>query len=189
MKTYYFKFTGLPFVYTAIKAANKVIAQNVVKKYRDDGVCFEAKDIALSFDDLHNGRFKYSQLRHIQQMQNYKIKNSINGVDYILTLRKNKNLDDLIQHYAMFPSIQKANIVTIGGKSYFGLKNTPKLTDYIMTLLGVSETPKELQQKDAFIPICMFSPTKEKPQDVKLLKEEKEEKFIPFGDNDSSNVQ
>ena len=171
--TFYYKFTKLPFVYVKVEASNKTIADAGVSKYRSDFIRFGAKQVAISFDDLYSVRFTHKLLKDIAEVANYEITESKDGKSYVVELPKNSLLDALKAIYSDVPGIKDANIFIIGGRSCFGVKNTPKFTKWMMEQLGTSETPKELKQKDAFIPICIFKETKNAPtekQEVKLLK-------------------
>ena len=170
--TFYYKFTKLPFVYVQVEASNKTIADAGVSKYRSDFIRFDAKQIAVSFDDYHRGRFSCYDLCNIAEVSNYEITESKDGKSYILELPKNSLLDALKAIYSDVPGIKDANIFIISGRSCFGVKNTPKFTKWMMDQLGTTDVPKELKQKDAFIPICIFKETKNtstEKQEVKLL--------------------
>ena len=170
--TFYYKFTKLPFVYVQVEASNKTIADNIVSKYRSDFIRFDAKQIAVSFDDYHRGRFSCYDLCNIAEVSNYEITESKDGKSYILELPKNSLLDALKAIYSDVPGIKDANIFIISGRSCFGVKNTPKFTKWMMEQLGTMDVPKELKQKDAFIPICIFKETKNtstEKEEVELL--------------------
>jgi len=169
---FYYKFTRLPFVYAKVAANNKTIADNIVSKHRSDFIRFDAKQIAVSFDDYDEERFERKSLMSIQEVANYEITESKDGKSYILELPKNNLLEAIKAIYSDVPGIKDANIFIISGRSCFGVKNTPKFTKWMMEQLGTMDVPKELKQKDAFIPICIFKETKNtstEKQEVKLL--------------------
>jgi len=174
--TFYYKFTKLPFVYSMVEASNKTTADAGVSKYRSDFIRIDAKQVAVTFDDYRNQRFTLKMLSSIKEMANYEITDSKDGKSYIVELPKNSLLDALKAIYADVPGIKDANIFIIGGRSSFGVKNTPKFTQWMMGQLGLTEVPNELKKKDVFIPICIFKETKNTPtekQEVKLLEDSK----------------
>ncbi len=173
-KPYFFKFTGLPYVYSVVTAHTKPAAQAEVALYRDDAVCFEQDTLAVSFKHYHEAMFNCRLLPAIEQYENYKVKSALTGEEKVVTLKKNKLLESLIEYYSAPdgpPGIKSASIFTIGTKKAFGLKNSEKLKAWVVKQIGVE--PLEMKQKQAFIPICFFSVTKEKAeekQEVKMLK-------------------
>lgn len=177
-KPFFFKFTGLPYVYSVVMAHTKPSAQMEAALYRDDAVCFEQDALALSFKHYHEHRFTHKQIENIEQFENYKLKSAFDGEECVVTLKKNKLLESLIEHYYTPdgpPGVKSASIFTIGTKKAFGLKNSEKLKAWVIDKIGVE--PLEMKQKQTFIPICFFSVTKEKVeerQEVKMLKNEKD---------------
>lgn len=177
-KPYFFKFQNLPYVYSVVMAHTKPAAQAVVSQYRDDAVCFEADTPSVSFRHYHEARLNHRPLCDIEQLENYKLKSAFTGEEQVVKLRKNKILDSLIEYYSAFdapPGIKSASIFTIGAKKAFGLKNSEKLKAWVIKHIGIE--PLEMRQRQAFIPICLFSATKEEVgyiQDIKLLKDNSE---------------
>lgn len=170
--TFYYKFTKLPFVYSKVEAGNKNTADNIVSKHRSDFIRIDAKQNAISFDDYTHNRFTLKMLPEIEEVANYEVIESADGNGSIVELRKNDLLNSLKKIYKDVPGIRDANIFIISGRSCFGMKNTPKFTRWMMEQMNVLDIPKELQQKDAFIPICIFKETKNSPapkEEVKLL--------------------
>jgi hypothetical protein len=170
--TFYYKFTKLPFVYVQVEASNKTIADAGVSKYRSDFIRIDPKQVAVTFDDYTHQRFTLKMLKNIAEVANYEITESKDGKSYVVELPKNNLLEAIKAIYSDVPGIKDANIFIISGRSCFGVKNTPKFTKWMMEQLGTMDVPKELKQKDAFIPICIFKETKNtstEKQEVKLL--------------------
>jgi hypothetical protein len=177
-KPYFFKFQNLPYVYSVVMAHTKPSAQMEAALYRDDAVCFEADTPSVSFRHYHEQKIQLKTLSEIEQFENFKLKSAFTGEEQVVRLRKNKILDSLIEYYSEFdspPGIKSASIFTIGTKKAFGLKNSDKLKTWVIEQIGVE--PLEMKQKQAFIPICIFSATKEDVSGVteaKLLKDTEE---------------
>lgn len=172
-KPYYFKFTGLPYIYSVVMAHTKPSAQMEAALYRDDAVCFEQDTLAVSFKHYHEQRFTLKNLQDIEQVENFKLISSFGDGEIITPLRKNKILDELIEYYSHIPGIKHANIITIGSRKAFGVKNSPAFIMWAMLKFGVTlpdHLPKEFKQKQAFIPICFFSVTKEKVEEKQKVK-------------------
>ena len=168
MKCYFFKFTKLPFVYTMVKAANSVKAKEIVSKFRSDGVYVADNKPSLTFSDYHNQKFIFKKLEDIIQKANYEITSAFTGETKIIELDKCNIVDGLIKYFSdipgEIPGIKKASKITIGGKSAFGIKNSDALKKWVINQLG--SLPIEMQQKQAFIPICFVKETSKKTQDI-----------------------
>jgi hypothetical protein len=169
MKLYY-KFKGIPFAYTEVKAVNGPAGDKIVSRFRSDFVRYGADEKVLSFEDIK--KLKFVELQEIEvEYIGLEITDGCSGEKDYISVPKGQVLETLQNKYREFPGINKANIFSMGGQKALCVPITPSLIKFIKDLLGVTETPKELKSGVNTFPIIAFKEVKAKKENnVMLLK-------------------
>lgn len=164
---FYYKFKGLPFVYTEVNANNGPAADKIVKTYRSDFVRYKPDEKVLSFADI--GKLKFTYLQNIpMEFIGLELTEGWSGLKCNTSCPKGQVLEFLKNKYKEFPGISKANIFSSGGQKVLCVTITPSLIKFIKGLLGVTETPKELKSGVNVFPIVAFKEVRLKQEDKPL---------------------
>lgn len=179
-KTYFAKFTSLPFKYDCVNAVNSVMAKKHFEQYRDDVVIIEPNEKVISFSDYHSRTFEKIDITQEQ----YKQWDEANGTAFnggrgSHELVRQDYLGSLRSLYSLFPGADKGNLFQTNKVFTFAVKSTKKLAEYLFvhSMIGSGLTQEQIEKQimsTTHFPLFIFTTKQLKQKKVFLEIEDKE---------------